>query len=108
MLGEFEHVLITAAAGLGDKAYGAAIREEIEAATGQNCSIGGLYTTLDQLETKGLITTWMADSTPAAGPWRLLGYGAKGRRPVTSFSCSLVETTAQLLGVRQAPRGART
>jgi PadR family transcriptional regulator PadR len=60
MLGEFEHVLITGAAGLGDKAYGAAIREEIEAATGQNCSIGGLYTTLDQLETKGLITPWMA------------------------------------------------
>jgi hypothetical protein len=106
MLGEFEYVLITAAAGLGDKAYGAAIREEIEAATCQKCSIGGLYTTLDQLETKGLILDGGLD--PAAGPWRLLGYGAKRRRPVTSFSWSLVETTAQLLGVRQAPRGART
>ena len=30
MLGEFEYLLITAAAGLGDKAYGAAIREEIK------------------------------------------------------------------------------
>jgi PadR family transcriptional regulator, regulatory protein PadR len=67
MLGEFEYVLITAAAGLGDKAYGAAIREEIEAATGRKCSIGALYTTLDRLETKGLITTWMAGSTPQRG-----------------------------------------
>jgi hypothetical protein len=30
MLGEFEYVLITATAGLGEGAYGAAIREEIE------------------------------------------------------------------------------
>ena len=29
MLGEFEYLLITAAAGLGDEAYGAAIREQI-------------------------------------------------------------------------------
>ena len=67
MLGEFEYVLITTAAGLGDKAYGAAIREEIEATTGRKCSIGALYTTIDRLETKGLITTWMADSTPQRG-----------------------------------------
>jgi PadR family transcriptional regulator PadR len=67
MLGEFEYVLITAAAGLDDKAYGAAIRAEIEAATGRKCSIGALYTTLDRLEAKGLITTWMADSTPQRG-----------------------------------------
>jgi hypothetical protein len=34
MLGEFEYLIVTSAAGLGDKAYGAAIREAIEAATG--------------------------------------------------------------------------
>ena len=33
MIGEFEYLLITAAARLGEEAYGAAIREEIEAAT---------------------------------------------------------------------------
>jgi DNA-binding PadR family transcriptional regulator len=67
MLGEFEYLLITAAAGLGDKAYGAAIREGIEAATGQSCSIGALYTTMDRLEQKGLLKTWMGDSTPQRG-----------------------------------------
>jgi PadR family transcriptional regulator PadR len=67
MLGEFEYLLITAAAGLGDEAYGAGIREEIESATGQRCSIGALYTTIDRLETKGLLRTWMGDATPQRG-----------------------------------------
>lgn len=67
MLGEFEYLLITAAALLGDHAYGAAIREEIESTTGQRCSIGALYTTLDRLEAKGLVTTWMGDATPQRG-----------------------------------------
>ena len=67
MLGEFEYVLITAAAALGDNAYGAAIREEIEATTRRRCSMGALYTTIDRLETKGLLKTWMGDSTPQRG-----------------------------------------
>src|SRR5882762_4163419 len=67
MLGEFEYLMITAAAGLGDNAYGAAIREEIEATTGRKCSIGALYTTIDRLETKGLLKTWMGDATPQRG-----------------------------------------
>jgi PadR family transcriptional regulator PadR len=67
MLGEFEYLLITAAAGLGDKAYGAAIREEIETTTGQRCSIGALYTTIDRLETKGLLKTRMGDATQQRG-----------------------------------------
>src|SRR6266567_2593337 len=67
MLGEFEYVLITAAAGLGGNAYGAAIREEIESTTGRRCSIGALYTTIDRLETKGLLKTWMGEATAERG-----------------------------------------
>jgi len=67
MLGEFEYLLITAAAGLGDNAYGAAIREEIEVMTGRKCSLGALYTTIERLETKGLFKTWMGDATPQRG-----------------------------------------
>jgi PadR family transcriptional regulator, regulatory protein PadR len=67
MLGEFEYLLIAAAAGLGDKAYGAAIRLEIAATTGRTCSLGALYTTIDRLEAKGLIVTWMGAATPERG-----------------------------------------
>jgi PadR family transcriptional regulator, regulatory protein PadR len=67
MLGEFEYLMITAAAALGDEAYGAAIREEIESTTGRKCSIGALYTTIDRLEKKGLVKTWMGEATPQRG-----------------------------------------
>jgi PadR family transcriptional regulator PadR len=67
MLGEFEYLLITAAAGLGDKAYGAAIREEIETTTGRKCSIGAMYTTIDRLEAKALLKTWMGEATAQRG-----------------------------------------
>jgi PadR family transcriptional regulator PadR len=67
MLGEFEYLMITTAAGLGDEAYGAAIREEMEATTGRKCSIGALYTTIERLENKGLVKTWMGHATPQRG-----------------------------------------
>jgi PadR family transcriptional regulator PadR len=87
MIGEFEYLLITAAAGLGDGAYGAAIRQEIEAATGEKCSIGGLYTTIDRLETKGLVKTWMGDATPERGgrAKRMVRVTAKGVRAAKDF-----------------------
>jgi DNA-binding PadR family transcriptional regulator len=67
MLGEFEYLLITVAATLGENAYGAAMRESIAKATGRTCSMGALYTTLDRLEAKGLVETWMGESTPQRG-----------------------------------------
>jgi len=87
MLGEFEYLLITSAAGLADKAYGAAIREEIEATTGQKCSIGALYTTLDRLETKGMLQTWMGDATPQRGgrAKRMVRVTPKGAQAAKSF-----------------------
>lgn len=67
MLGEFEYLLLTAAAGLGDNAYGASIREAIEATTERKCSVGALYTTIDRLEKKGLVKTWMGAATAERG-----------------------------------------
>jgi PadR family transcriptional regulator, regulatory protein PadR len=67
MIGEFEYLLISAAASLGDNAYGAAIREELEASTQHRCSMGALYTTIDRLEEKGLLKTWMGEPTAQRG-----------------------------------------
>ena len=67
MLGEFEYLLITAAANLGEDAYGVSIRAEIQSTTGRQCSLGALYTTIDRLEKKGLLKTWMGDATPERG-----------------------------------------
>jgi DNA-binding PadR family transcriptional regulator len=68
MLGEFEYLILTVAATLDEDAYGAAIRAQIEQKTGRRCSIGALYTTIERLEAKGLLKTWMGDATPQR--WR--------------------------------------
>ena len=87
MLGEFEYLLLTAAARLGENAYGAAFRQEIVGATRRRCSIGALYTTLDRLEAKGLVKTWMGDPTPERGgrPKRRVRVTAKGAQAATTF-----------------------
>jgi len=87
MLGEFEYLLITAAAGLGDGAYGVSIREEIEKTTGRTCSLGALYTTIERLEKKGLLKTWMGDATAERGgrAKRLVRVTAKGVQEAKTF-----------------------
>jgi DNA-binding PadR family transcriptional regulator len=87
MLGEFEYLLITVAAGLGDNAYGASIREEFAAATGRRCSLGALYTTIERLEAKGLLETWMGDATPQRGgrAKRMVRVTPKGVRAAREF-----------------------
>ncbi len=67
MVGEFEYLILSAAAHLSDEAYGAAMREVIETSGGRTCSLGALYTTLDRLETKGLVETWMCAPTQQRG-----------------------------------------
>lgn len=55
-LAEFEFYVMLAVAHLADDAYGAAVRQEIEARTSRSVSIGALYTTLTRLERKGFLS----------------------------------------------------
>lgn len=63
-LPEFELYVMLAVARLGDEAYGAAMRREIEERTGRPVSIGALYATLGRLEEKGLVTTSPSEPEP--------------------------------------------
>jgi PadR family transcriptional regulator, regulatory protein PadR len=87
MLGEFEYLVLAATARLGADAYGAAIRLEIENSTRRSCSIGALYTTLDRLEEKGLIETWMGSATRQRGgrSKRMVRVTARGIKAATEF-----------------------
>ena len=87
MLGEFEYLLIAATVRLGDEAYGAAILQEIERSSRRQCSIGALYTTLDRLETKGMIKTWTGKPTQERGgrSKRMVRVTAKGVAAATAF-----------------------
>jgi PadR family transcriptional regulator, regulatory protein PadR len=87
MVGEFEYLVLTSVARLGASAYGASIRNEIEKATGRRCSIGALYTTLDRLEAKGFVRTWMGEPTPERGgrSKRLVQLTATGVKEASDF-----------------------
>ena len=98
MVGEFEYLLLCASARLGEDAYGAAIRHDIENTTRRRCSIGALYTTLDRLEAKGLVETWMGRATPQRGgrPKRMVRVTAEGRRAGAAFYRTLVRASRGL------------
>ena len=87
MLGEFEYLILTVAATLDEGAYGAAIRAQIEQRTGRRCSIGALYTTIERLEAKGLLKTWMGDATPQRGgrAKRMVRVTSKGAHAAKEF-----------------------
>lgn len=66
-LGDFEQIVLLAILRLGETAYGVSIREEIHLRTEREPAPGALYTTLDRLEEKGLITSRTGDPTPQRG-----------------------------------------
>ena len=50
--------------GLGDGAYGVAIRRAIEERTGRSVSAGAVYTTLGRLEKRGLVSSRLGETAP--------------------------------------------
>ena len=66
-LGEFEQLVLIAIVRLDEDAYGATIRREIEERTARRLSISAVYTTLDRLERKGLVRSWIGQPTAERG-----------------------------------------
>lgn len=66
-LGEFEQLLLFAVLRLGKDAYGARIRQEIEEQTGKSVSAGAVYTGLDRLQGRGLVSAAVGAPTPSRG-----------------------------------------
>jgi DNA-binding PadR family transcriptional regulator len=66
-LGEFEELVLLAILKLKDNAYGTAVRDALEEATGRSISIGALYATFDRLERKGFVKSWQGEATPERG-----------------------------------------
>ena len=66
-LGPLEQLVLLALARLRHIAYGVTIRREIETRTGRRLSIGSIYPTLDRLEQKGLVSSYMSEPTSVRG-----------------------------------------
>ena len=66
-LGEFEQIVLLAVIRLADNAYGMTIRAELAKRADRDVSIGAVYATLERLEAKGYVSSWLADATAARG-----------------------------------------
>jgi len=79
VLGDFEQLVLLAVLRLEpqEAAYGAGIRREIHARSGRDVSINAVYTTLDRLESKELLKSWVGEPTPQRGGRRRKFYALR-------------------------------
>lgn len=67
-LGNFERVVLTAIVDLGENAYGVTIqRRTSDLYQPRSVSLGAVYATLDRLEDKGLVASWLSEPTAERG-----------------------------------------
>ena len=66
-LGELEHLLLLAILQCGDDAYTIPIRDVLAARSNRHLTRGALYTSLDRLETKGLVQSRFGEPVAARG-----------------------------------------
>jgi len=66
-IAEFERAVLLAVSRLQENAYGVSIREELEKRLDRSVSLGAVYTTLDRLLEKGMVSTSVGEPTPERG-----------------------------------------
>jgi PadR family transcriptional regulator PadR len=104
LIGQFEQLVLTAILSLGEKAYGVTIHDAVGAlAAPKTVSLGSVYATLDRLEEKGLIESWLSDPTPERGGrskrhYRLQTAGERALRESVTTSKRVCETVDGIWG----------
>jgi DNA-binding PadR family transcriptional regulator len=66
-LGEFEQIVLLGVMQAGAEAYGITVHAELTARTSRRVSLSAVYLTLDRLENKGLLRSWLVEPTGARG-----------------------------------------
>jgi DNA-binding PadR family transcriptional regulator len=104
LLGTLEQIVLLAAMRLGDDAYGMTIRDEIERRTGRAVSFGAVYVTLQRLEDKGLVSSWVGEPTAERGgrAKRFFQVTADGRQAVRKVQDAIGAMAKGLREVRGA------
>lgn len=84
-LGTLELAALLAVARLGSEAYGLAVRHDLSERAGRDYSVGAIYTTLQRLEDKDLLTSQASEPLPVRGGrsrrlFSITGAGARAIR----------------------------
>jgi len=103
-LGQFEQLVLTAILTQREDAYGITIHSKVqELARPREVSLGAVYVTLDRLEDKGLVSSWLSDPTPERGGrakrcYRLEALGERALEESAVTAKRIWETIAQVWG----------
>jgi DNA-binding PadR family transcriptional regulator len=103
-LGQFEQLVLTAILTQREDAYGVTIHAKVrELARPREVSLGAVYVTLDRLEDKGLVSSWLSDPTPERGGrakrcYRLEALGERALEESAVTAKRIWETIAQVWG----------
>ena len=73
-LREFEELVLLSVLIAGPDAYGAALQRVMAQEAGRDVSLGAIYTALDRLARKGLVTSELGEPTPVRGGRRKRQY----------------------------------
>lgn len=90
--GEFELMVMLALMRLGENAYGVPICHEIEERGGREVAVGSVYATLERLEEKGFVSSWLGEHTAERGGRAKKYFQAtsKGRKEVRNTQRALM------------------
>lgn len=74
LLGEFEQVVLLSLLRLGNGTWGAAIRRDIQDRIGRELPVSVVYVTLQRMEKKGWVKSYVGEPTPERGGRRRRHY----------------------------------
>jgi DNA-binding PadR family transcriptional regulator len=100
-LGDLELATLVAVARLDGDAHGLAIRSEVSERARHDYSVGAIYTTLERLEAKGLLKSWMTEPLPVRGgrsrrQFELTTAGRQSIREAQSLATSFLASVGEL------------
>ena len=104
MLGHFEQLVMTAILALREDAYGVTIHARVEElARPRAVSLGAVYITLNRLEDKGLVASWLSDPTPERGgrakrKYRLEALGERALQESVVTAKRVFDSLVEVLG----------
>lgn len=107
VLGQFEQTVLSAVLHCGRNAYGVSIHEAVEKLAARHISAGAVYATLDRLEDKDLVSSWMSSPRPARGGrakrhYRVEQDGERALRESLLAVRRLLGAMEEILGKRDA------
>jgi PadR family transcriptional regulator PadR len=103
-VGQFEQLVLTAILSLREDAYGVTIHAKVEdLARPKAVSLGAIYVTLDRLEDKGMVSSWLTDPTPERGGrakrcYRLEALGERALEESAATAKRIWDAVTEVLG----------